>query len=141
MCESSHDYLKINQFWKIVSWNENSIRVYTTNNFKSLILLLAQNVPYKYLFLILFHIKTLRSTVCAFPINSIKISFLVLKSRKTISELARFVLKRKMTSYLNGKMGKFKIAKEFALLRKNHGMRCGRPHKKTVRWINLEPLL
>ena len=45
----------------------------------------------------IFHIKTHRGTVRAFLINSIKIRFLVLKLRKTVSVLVRFALKRKIS--------------------------------------------
>ena len=42
-----------------------------------------------YLFLLIFHIKTLRRTVRAFLVNSGKLRFLMLKSRKTASVLVR----------------------------------------------------
>jgi len=63
-------------------------------------MLLARTIPRKYIFLMIFRIKTHRGTVRAFLINSIKIRFLMLKSRKTVSGLVRYGsrLKEKLAS-------------------------------------------
>jgi hypothetical protein len=53
-------------------------------------MLLARSVPHKYLFLMLFHIKMHRVTVRAFLIDSIKLRFKMLKSRKTVRVLVRY---------------------------------------------------
>jgi opacity protein-like surface antigen len=85
----------------------------------------------------LFHIKTHRGTVGDFLINSIKIRFLMLKSRKTVSVLVRDG--SRLNEKLAFKRQNSKFAVDFALLRKNHGKRskkygtlCGR-HKRSSR--------
>jgi hypothetical protein len=66
------------------------------------------------MFLLLFHIKTLR----AFLIDSIKLRFLMLKSRKTVSVLVRYGSRFYEKLALKQQNGKIYIAVEFALLRK-----------------------
>jgi hypothetical protein len=87
--------------------------------------------------------------VRVFLINSVKLRFLMLESRKTVRVLVQYALKRKISV----KTGTFK----FALLRKNHvkrskkyGTLCGRLERSlrsgtlrysTLKWINSDPLL
>ena len=84
----------------------------------------------------IFHIKTHRGTVRAFLIDSIKLRFLMLKSRETASVLVRYVSRFYDKLAFKRQNGNIYFAVEFALLSKNHGKRskkygtlCGRPKR------------
>ena len=88
----------------------------------------------------IFHIKTHSGTIRAFLINSIKISFLMLKLRKTARVLVRNV-SRFFEILASKRQNDEILIVEIVLLRENHGKRskkygtlCGRlgPSRKTV---------
>jgi hypothetical protein len=101
----------------------------------------------------LLHIKTLRCTVRAFLINSIKLRFLMLKLRKTVIVLARYGSRLNEKLPFKRQNGQIYIAVEFALLQKitenvqkSIAVDLNGPSWKTVRYghdrrINSETLL